>query len=1300
MLSLNICRNALLAAALLVASLNSALATNVFKANNANNLNDPAAWTGGATPTSADVAVWDSTVAAANTVLLGANTNWSGIKILNPGGLVTVSAGNVLTLGAAGIDASLATFGLTLANSNILNAAQTWNVTNGLTLTVSGGVTNTAGSILTIAGGGTVVLSGAGSGASGVVNNGTLQMTSATGSGTGAITNNNGSTFRINTATTLANAFNFNGTVTVDLNNFANNQGIGSPGAISGSGNINFINQNVAVVRTFTLGGSSSSMANYSGTVSIGTNNGFFRLNDGGGSGNTGSSSMTLDLGTSTANFFTRNRGAAVNLGALFGGSGTKITQGSSSSGISTFTIGGKNTPCQFDGTISDGGGATAGVAITKTGTSTLTLTANNTYFGATTVSGGTLQIGNGGGTGSVGTGAIINNATLTYNRTSNFTVANAISGSGTTIQQGGGILSFSGANSSSGTLLVSTGTVAVAASGSITGPISIATNAIFDVTANPTFTFNQTVSGNGAIVGGATNIGGTISPGGSSAAGTLTYSNGLAETGNVNHQFELTAPADPNDLVSIVGDLTLANTNPIILTKLGGGTLANGVYLLFNYSGNFNGGLTNFSVSVSGVSATLTNPANQIAVIISPATRTATNLTWVGDSVGNNWDVSTSTNWANGANLFNFQAGDKVRFDNTGAANNTVTLSAASLLLPAAVVVDAANTYTLTGNGLISGSTGLTKTNTGTLVVQTTNSYTGPTVVGQGTLEINSIANGNSPSAIGASSSDPTNLVLNDATLRYTGSSAGTDRGATLSGSGGTVEVPSGTLTFSGSQLVGAGSLKKSGAGTLTLSVPNSYGGGTVISNGVLALGANNANYDGSSGSALGATNNAVTFAGGTLQLFGYAGSTTPNYSTCYNPLVVPAGQTGTLRLWSRGPGNSGNGSGLQSSLSGAGTLNLVINYVRDNVDGNWSAFTGIINVTPKNTTGDEFRINNSFGYSNAAIVLNDNVLMDRVSTANATIDIGELSGTSLAVIGQGNLTAAAPTWRVGWKNTSSTFAGTFAADVSLTKVGSGTFTLTSANTHTGTTTVSGGTLALSGSGSLANSTTIDVQSGAFLDLNGISPATLALGSSQTLKGSGTVTGDVDSTGGGNIAPGAAIGKLTVTGTATLGGNLTIEENRTNSVLTNDILAASSIVLGGTLTVTNLGPNLVAGDRFVLFSGPVSGSFSTVNLPGNLGSVTYTWTNNTAVDGSIQVLNVVSVNPNPTNITTSVSGNTLTLAWPADHTGWRLQSQTNSLNSGLGASWTDIPGTDASNTFNATIDPVNGTVFYRRVYP
>jgi 4-phytase/acid phosphatase len=65
----------------------------------------------------------------------------------------------------------------------------------------------------------------------------------------------------------------------------------------------------------------------------------------------------------------------------------------------------------------------------------------------------------------------------------------------------------------------------------------------------------------------------------------------------------------------------------------------------------------------------------------------------------------------------------------------------------------------------------------------------------------------------------------------------------------------------------------------------------------------------------------------------------------------------------------------------------------------------------------------------------------------------------------------------------------------------------------------------------------------------------------------------------------------------------------------------------------------------------------------------------------------------NPTNITASVSSNTLTIAWPADHIGWILQAQTNGLSTGH---WFDWPGTDGVNAALITMDPANAAVFYR----
>ena len=65
----------------------------------------------------------------------------------------------------------------------------------------------------------------------------------------------------------------------------------------------------------------------------------------------------------------------------------------------------------------------------------------------------------------------------------------------------------------------------------------------------------------------------------------------------------------------------------------------------------------------------------------------------------------------------------------------------------------------------------------------------------------------------------------------------------------------------------------------------------------------------------------------------------------------------------------------------------------------------------------------------------------------------------------------------------------------------------------------------------------------------------------------------------------------------------------------------------------------------------------------------------------------------NPTNITASISSNTLTVAWPADHIGWILQAQTNGLSSGQ---WFDLPGSDVVNAVAIPINPANAAVFYR----
>ena len=85
-------------------------------------------------------------------------------------------------------------------------------------------------------------------------------------------------------------------------------------------------------------------------------------------------------------------------------------------------------------------------------------LTADNTYAGGTTISAGTLQLGNGGGTGSVA-GPISNAGTLVVDRNNNVVLAGPIRGSGKLVQQGVGDTFLTGDNTYSGGTVISAGT-------------------------------------------------------------------------------------------------------------------------------------------------------------------------------------------------------------------------------------------------------------------------------------------------------------------------------------------------------------------------------------------------------------------------------------------------------------------------------------------------------------------------------------------------------------------------------------------------------------------------------------------------------------------------------------------------------------------------------------------------------------------------------------------------------------------------------------------------------------------------
>jgi autotransporter-associated beta strand protein len=276
------------------------------------------------------------------------------------------------------------------------------------------------------------------------------------------------------------------------------------------------------------------------------------------------------------------------------------------------------------------------------------------------------------------------------------------------------------------------------------------------------------------------------------------------------------------------------------------------------------------------------------------------------------------------------------------------------------------------------------------------------------------------------------------------------------------------------------------------------------------------------------------------------------------------------------------------------------------------------------------------------------------------------------------------------------SAIAGDNVIDGGLIKRGAGTLSLSGTNTYNGNTTINAGTLALSGSGSIASSGII-ISNGAIFNVSAVS---FTLGAGQTLMGSGTVTGG--STINGTIAPGvAAIGTLTFSTPPVLtSGKTLLELNRTNAQTSDRITVSGTLVYAGTLTVTNIGPALQAGDSFQLFSASgYSGAFNTTNLPA-LGSG-LVWSNSLAANGKMAVVSTVSLVP--TNVVLVVSGANLTLSWPADHTGWRLLMQTNNLGFGISANtndWMTVGNSQLTNQVGLPLDLTLPGEFFRLVFP
>ncbi|MFO1096899.1 MAG: autotransporter domain-containing protein [Xanthobacteraceae bacterium] len=289
----------------------------------------------------------------------------------------------------------------------------------------------------------------------------------------------------------------------------------------------------------------------------------------------------------STASATTVNTGGTLDLNNFNQTIGSLAGAGNVTLGAAALTTGGDNTSTTFSGGISGTGGS-----LVKEGSGTLTLTGANNYTGGTTISAGTLQLGNGGASGSI-VGDVANNATLAFNRSDALTFGGLISGTGSVQQIGTGTTILTNNNAYTGATAVNAGALIVNG--------SIATSSGLTVDA-------------GALVGGVgtlptTTINGALSPGNS--IGTITVAGNL--TFGAGSQYLVEVSPSAADRTNVDGTATLAGT---VLATFAPGSYITKQYTILHAAGGVGGttfgGLTTNNLP-AGFSSNLSYGANDV---------------------------------------------------------------------------------------------------------------------------------------------------------------------------------------------------------------------------------------------------------------------------------------------------------------------------------------------------------------------------------------------------------------------------------------------------------------------------------------------------------------------------------------------------------------------------------------------------------------------------------------------------------------------------------------------------------------
>ncbi len=553
----------------------------------------------------------------------------------------------------------------------------------------------------------------------------------------------------------------------------------------------------------------------------------------------------------------------------------------------------------------------------------------------------------------------------------------------------------------------------------------------------------------------------------------------------------------------------------------------------------------------------------------VSPA-----NGTWTADpSVDKNWkdDSNNTSSWVDGRDAIINGNAQTITVNGTVSLGNLARTGGTGHITVKSGTVNfgSLTTVTVIGNtsnilfleSSLTGSNGFTKEGSGVLRITKSNTgLSGPVTLNLGTLSITS------DNALGSGA-----VTLNGGTLEVRDSS-----------------VVANAITANGGKIESLKSNKFTNAITLdsNLTMTLKDVGNTQIQGGIVAASGDktlnlvgDGNNSGNNGTYTIDTHSINLGAGGQLNI--YAGAGAADYSTFTTNLNVGGNTFGGLRIYNRA------------------TLKLGA----DNAVPTGTSLTLGISTWQSNTAGM------------ATMDLNDHNLEvgSLASSFNSEATEGAASNRVITNSAVGDV----KTFTVN-QTTNTTFRGELRGNLALTKEGAGTLILSEGNnTFTGNTHVSAGTLSLNGTATLTNTPVISVASGANFNVSGVSGG-FAIGSTQTLKGTGSVIGGTEILG--TLAPGNSIGVISMED-LTIGstGTLDVELGRSSGAPLSD-----RVDVTGTVTVDS-GANLKLtlytgldnpeqGDVFFLVNNDstdaVSGVFTKlngVNTTLNQGSV-FSW--------------------------------------------------------------------------------------------